>query len=46
MFFPSAFSAEVIVFPGSVDLEGVVEGEGVVGGHALKLWPPASMPSW
>lgn len=46
MFFPSDFSAEVIVFPGSVDLGGAVEGEGVVGGHALKLWPPASTPSW
>lgn len=46
MFFPSAFSVAVIVFLGSVDLEGVVEGEGVVGGHALKLWPPALMPSW
>lgn len=40
---------EAVVSLESVDLEVVVvveEGEGVVGGHALKLWPPASTPFW
>lgn len=40
------FRGEAIVFLGSVDLEEVVEGEGVVGGHASKPWPPALMLSW
>lgn len=42
----SAHRAEAIVFLGSADLAGVVEEEGVVGGHASKPWPLASMPSW
>lgn len=41
---------EAVVSLESVDLEVVVvvvvEGEGVVAGHALKLWPPASTPFW
>lgn len=35
-----------MVFQGGVDLEEVVEEEGVVGGHASKPWPPALMLSW
>lgn len=45
-YLPPAFSAEVIAFLGGVDLEAVVQGEGVAAGRVLKPWPPASMPFW
>ncbi len=44
LFFPRR--GEAIVFLESVDLEGAVEGEGVVEGHASKPWPPALMHFW
>lgn len=48
--FTYAFSckirAEAVVFQGGVDLVEVVEVEGVVGGPALRQWPPALMLFW